>query len=160
MAWFKGFYSKIWRFVCLVAVVGSGIIVVVVLMISTANAVTITGLEPDPLYLLPSDSDELILTISEPAETSGQSVGVLTDGDITAPANVIVLPGETMAPILVTSSGVLGEALVTAFIGPSTASAQIIITEDIPPVPIPGAVWLLGSGLLGLGLLGWRRKQG
>jgi hypothetical protein len=27
-------------------------------------------------------------------------------------------------------------------------------------VPLPPSVFLLGSGLLGLGLLGWRRKQG
>jgi hypothetical protein len=27
------------------------------------------------------------------------------------------------------------------------------------PVPLPGAVWLLGSGLLGLGILGYRRKR-
>lgn len=26
-------------------------------------------------------------------------------------------------------------------------------------VPLPGAVWLLGTGLLGLGALGWRRKR-
>jgi hypothetical protein len=26
-------------------------------------------------------------------------------------------------------------------------------------VPLPGAIWLLGSGLLGLGALGWRRKR-
>jgi hypothetical protein len=26
-------------------------------------------------------------------------------------------------------------------------------------VPLPGAVWLLGSGLLGLGALGWRRRK-
>jgi len=28
------------------------------------------------------------------------------------------------------------------------------------PIPIPSAVWLLGSGLLGLGVLGWGRKRG
>jgi hypothetical protein len=27
-------------------------------------------------------------------------------------------------------------------------------------VPIPGAIWLLGTGLLGLGAVGWRRKRG
>ncbi len=27
-------------------------------------------------------------------------------------------------------------------------------------VPLPGAVWLLGTGLFGLGALGWRRRQG
>jgi hypothetical protein len=27
-----------------------------------------------------------------------------------------------------------------------------------PPVPVPPTVWLLGSGLLGLGLMRWRRK--
>ena len=28
-----------------------------------------------------------------------------------------------------------------------------------PPIPVPPSVWLLGSGLVGLGLLGWRRKS-
>jgi hypothetical protein len=27
------------------------------------------------------------------------------------------------------------------------------------PTPIPGAVWLLGTGLLGLGCVGWRRRS-
>jgi hypothetical protein len=30
-----------------------------------------------------------------------------------------------------------------------------IIERDVAPVPLPGAVWLLGSGLVGL--MGWRR---
>ena len=28
------------------------------------------------------------------------------------------------------------------------------------PIPIPSTVWLLGSGFLGLGILGWGRKRG
>jgi hypothetical protein len=27
------------------------------------------------------------------------------------------------------------------------------------PVPLPGAVWLLGAGLMGLGCVGWRRQK-
>jgi hypothetical protein len=142
MAWLKGFVSSIWSFVCLVSVVGSGIIVVAVLITSSADAAIITKLGPNPLYLLPAASGELIVTISEPAQPEGESVSVFTIGDIVAPANVIIPPGGTTAPIPVTSIGVPGEAGVTAFIGASYASARIIITEAIP-VTIPGAVWLL-----------------
>jgi hypothetical protein len=31
---------------------------------------------------------------------------------------------------------------------------------QLTPTPVPGSVLLLGSGLMGLGLLGWRRKRG
>jgi hypothetical protein len=34
-----------------------------------------------------------------------------------------------------------------------------IDTFSYTPTPIPGAIWLLGSGLLGLGAVGWRRQQ-
>jgi hypothetical protein len=37
-------------------------------------------------------------------------------------------------------------------------SASLTATGSV--VPLPGPVWLLGSGLLGLGLLGWGRNKG
>ena len=135
MAWLKGFVS-------LVSVVGSGVIVVAVLMTSFVDAAIIKKLAPDPLYLLPAGFGELIVTISEPAEVGGALVSVTAIGDIVAPASVIVPQGETTAPIPVTSMGVVGEAWLTAVLGVSYASARIIITEVIP-VPIPGVVWLL-----------------
>ncbi len=145
MAWLKGFVSSIWSFVCLVSVVGSGIIVVAVLMTSSVDAAIITKLAPDRLYLLPFGSGELIVTISEPAEVGGQwvSLSAAPAVDIVVPEGVTVPQGETTALIPVTSTmGMLGEALVTAVLGASYASARIIITEAIP-VPIPGVVWLL-----------------
>lgn len=33
------------------------------------------------------------------------------------------------------------------------------VTMDIAPVPVPGAAWLLGSGLLGLAGLGRRKRS-
>ncbi len=39
-----------------------------------------------------------------------------------------------------------------------TQSIQMWV-EETPPVPIPGAVWLLGSGLIGLVAFGGRRKR-
>ena len=56
----------------------------------------------------------------------------------------------------VTSGSTVGDAWVMASYMASSASARIIITADNPPVPIPSAVWLLGSGLVGL--VGLRRK--
>jgi hypothetical protein len=144
MDWLKGFVASIWSFVCLVSVVGSEIIVVAIIMTSTANAITITKLAPDPLYLLPAGSGELIVTISEPAETGGQSVVLSADSFIVVvPGTVVVPQGETTAPITVTSIGIEGEALVTAAIELSNVSARIIITKAIPTVSISGAISLL-----------------
>jgi hypothetical protein len=160
MAWLKGFVSSICSFVRLLSAVGSGIIVLAFLMTSTANAATITGLAPDPLYLLPNASDELIVTINEPAAFGDVGISLSSDGGVIVPATVYIPQGETTAPIMVTSGPSIGEAMVWASLGASNAGAHIIITENIPSVPIPGAAWLLGSGLLGLGLLGGRRKRG
>ena len=152
----KGFVSSIWSFVCLVSVVGSGIIVVAILTTSTANAVTI-GLAPDILYLLPQTSGELILTMSEPAEQGGLVVSLaVANFIISVPENVTVPAFQNTATFTVTSGSTVGEAWIMASYMASMASARIIITADIPPVPIPSAVWLLGSGLVVL--VGLRRK--
>jgi hypothetical protein len=41
----------------------------------------------------------------------------------------------------------------------NTAVLQGIVTQRTSVVPIPGAVWLFGTALAGLGLTGWRRKK-
>lgn len=147
MACLKKFASSIWSFVCLVSVVGSEIIVIVVLMTSTANAQIIwpivKNLAPELLYILPYSSGKLTVTISEPADFGGNTVSLTSIGDIVVPGEVVVRQGETTASITVTAGGIVGEGLVTATIGIGSATSRIIIVEALPFVPIPGAVLLL-----------------
>lgn len=53
----------------------------------------------------------------------------------------------------------VGDVIMFQATAPSTGAypyfAGVNLTIDVTPVPLPGAVWLLGSGLLGLA--GWRR---
>jgi len=42
----------------------------------------------------------------------------------------------------------------------SSYLSSVTVTYDYTPVPLPPSALLLGSGLLGLGALGWRRREG
>lgn len=53
------------------------------------------------------------------------------------------------------ATGSIGTLRVTNYFQGGIDTGSFRITGSIVPVPIPGAVWLLGSGLLGL--TGWRR---
>jgi hypothetical protein len=43
--------------------------------------------------------------------------------------------------------------------GWTTGTGTFTHTDDIRPIPLPASALLLGSGLFGLGLLGWRRRN-
>jgi len=103
-------------------------------LISSVNAATIIGFDPDPLYLRPSGVDMLTVTISEPATFGGEVLSISSSdpGIITVPASVVVLPDNSTATIPVFSLGVTGEGLVTASLGASYASASVIITDVMP----------------------------
>lgn len=147
----KGFVSSIWSFVCLVSVMGGGIIVVAVLMTSTANAdfLTLKALTPDKLYLPRNTSGQFTITMSGPAEPGGLVVSLSLNG---SPGSIIYMPETVTIPALqdtatftVTSGSAVGEAWVFASYMADMAIAHIFITADIPPPPvtIPSAVLLL-----------------
>ncbi len=77
-------------------------------------------------------------------------------------SNLIFEPGETWDFILQDFSalglpGALGSLGIAGnSTGPGSISTGSIIALELNPVPIPSAIWLLGSGLIGI--VGFRRK--
>ncbi len=76
------------------------------------------------------------------------TIGTILFDSLQLVASTLVSVGET---------GVSGEEWSGAFLGPPLASevsflgaAVTIESAAIPPVPVPAAVWLFGSGLIGL----------
>jgi hypothetical protein len=58
--------------------------------------------------------------------------------------------------------GLKGQAFGKDALGKDYTSADFVINPNgtvPPPVPVPPTVWLMGSGMVGLALLGWRRRK-
>jgi len=72
-------------------------------------------------------------------------------------------PGEDVAhTVTALTNGDLRIGIHVQAIG--TGGSESFVNNKIPGggggvIPVPPTVWLLGSGLVGIGLLGWRRKK-
>jgi len=121
------------------------------------NTITITG--PPGATFVFNISDALNLgagTLNFGPTVSPQDVLFNVTGSTDVYIAIKAFQGLVLAPLAnVTLNG-------TNWTGEIITGKQLTInlTDAYNPVPLPASALLLGSGLLGLGLLGWRRKRG
>ncbi len=89
-----------------------------------------------------------IWRIFDPSATSGESVANVTieDSWLTWAAGINVNSYDFSSVRIYTAT--------------NTNNQEFMSGAAVDPVPVPPTVFLMGSGLLGLGLLSWRRKRG
>jgi hypothetical protein len=101
-----------------------------------------------------ADSETPIMEKGVNAKT--ETLGILFD----------LLGTKTFADTMLALSGAPGEAgslsigLHVQAIGTTGGSDSYVnLPPGTAPVPVPPTVWLMGSGMVGLALLGWRRRK-
>lgn len=120
---------------------------------ATANSIS-TTIDLGTMLQITNFQERLYNYSTNPGITTGPAIGGSIDAwtsPIGTVGTVAVLPTTLLAP----GTYVLQmRGNVTGTFGGSYAG-----TMNFAPVPLPAAVWLFGSGLLGLGGLARRRKQ-
>lgn len=111
------------------------------------------------LYIVAKHTETGQNTLIESVQLNGDDIGDITTGQVGGGANytkagwhIEADPGEVFTDIVIT--GFISFDQAEAGIGDSEFNA---IFGAANPVPVPGAVWLLGSGILGIASL--RRKK-
>jgi hypothetical protein len=112
--------------------------------------------------VLATDGTSLTVNFLRYGDTGGNQIGTLDA--LLDPANVFVDDANDMAVTIQNTLRAITNG--TTNFGPNAGQAFdedafiqkkfTLVTETLNPVPVPGAVWLLGGAL---GLLGWIRRQ-
>lgn len=111
------------------------------------NAATLT-LSPNPLDMYINETRQMIISIDEIAPPGGLEV-ILSSGDgiLSFPDTVSIFEGSFTNTFNIFGISVGSDTLIASgsYYGNATATINVI-----DPVPIPAAIWLFGTGFLGL----------
>jgi hypothetical protein len=119
------------------------------------NAATVT-LSPDPLDMFINETRQMIISIDEIAPPGGVEFMLSSgSGIISTPHSVMIQHGSFTNTIDVFGISAGSDTLI-AF-GSHYGSDNAIVNV-LDPVPIPAAIWLFGTGLMGLIGLSKRKK--
>lgn len=122
----------------------------VVLDIDCALAPTVNGCGPSPF-----GSFDSLIVLYDPGGTP-----VFAGGDSSLLIDTGSDPGftfDSFLEIVLPVGGLWFIEVDDEFLGPIPAGGEYILNVSLAPVPVPAAVWLFGSGLLGL--LGMTRRK-
>jgi hypothetical protein len=116
--------------------------------------------EHQPLVLQPLGGLSVIGTFSAPVPAFGMEVAVDPSWDITLDLD------DDSSPLTQSVSDDSGAKFFGYLYGVNINSFTVSGNTDFAigrmiegtPIPVPGSLLLLGSGLMGLGLMGWRRR--
>jgi hypothetical protein len=118
-----------------------------------------TGTNPFAWYALDITKQNLLLRDGNLANTTSYSNGALYVKDLTG-YQIVAGVVQNIYNYTGLSLNIYYDPSLTPLTGNYTfeyGPGQLI--KEAQPIPLPPSVLLLGSGLLGLGLLGWRRKR-
>jgi len=97
------------------------------------------SLEPSELVMLYNTTEELVVTLNEPAPSGGVTLNLNSSNpQIASVANMVTIPeGETSAIFLITSYNIPEVTTISVSLDGTTLTSNIAVVSEIPEIPNP-----------------------